>query len=338
LGGVTAIGNSAFADCDKLTEVFFGAKTAPTLGSVANPISPFNNTSAVAYVPIDGTGYAAEAFRNNFDETPLISTAPSFTTNPVPQSSAVGKTASFSVVATGAPTPKLQWQLSTDDGATWTNIEGETNDTLVVTATDMSFNGYKYRCVATSALGSIESSAALHTVTLTTLSTLSIKAKDVTWTGKSITSGLKFTAKVNGKDVTLTVGKDIKLSNFKANKNIGKATVTLTAVAGSVYKDSKTVSFNIVPKSLGKPKVTVGKKQVKVSWKKGAKAQKLTGYKVQYRASGTTKWKTKTVKAKNASLVVKKLKKSKKYQVRIAAYKGAYTSTYSAIKTSAKVK
>lgn len=53
----------------------------------------------------------------------------------------------FTVSATGTPTPRLQWQKSVDGGNTWVNIDGETGSSYSI---DMSgsLNNTKYRCVA----------------------------------------------------------------------------------------------------------------------------------------------------------------------------------------------
>ena len=65
-------------------------------------------------------------------------------------------TATFSVtvVITGTtpPTPTYQWQISTDNGATWNNVSdgagGTTADYTTATAT-IAMNGYLYRCIIT---------------------------------------------------------------------------------------------------------------------------------------------------------------------------------------------
>ena len=72
---------------------------------------------------------------------------------------------------------------------------------------------------------------------------------------------------------------------------------------------------------------------------KGKKPTDVTSYKVQYRIKGKKKWKTKTFKASGTKLVIKKLKKGKKYQVRIRAVKhNGLVSKYSKTKTGKKIK
>ena len=71
---------------------------------------------------------------------------PSITTQPTNQTVAAGQSASFSAAASGSPPPIVQWQLSTNGGATWNNISGATRTTLTVPASSTQ-NGNKYRAV-----------------------------------------------------------------------------------------------------------------------------------------------------------------------------------------------
>jgi hypothetical protein len=71
---------------------------------------------------------------------------PSITTQPTNQTVAAGQSASFSAAASGSPAPTVQWQVSTDGGATWNNISGATRTTLTVPAASTQ-NGNKYRAV-----------------------------------------------------------------------------------------------------------------------------------------------------------------------------------------------
>ena len=85
-----------------------------------------------------------------------------------------------------------------------------------------------------------------------------------------------------------------------------------------------------------------GTKQIKVTWKKQNK--QTTGYKIQYTTDKKFKKSVKAstiTKNKYTSKTIKKLKKNKKYYVRICTYKKVgkttYYSTWSKVK-SVKVK
>ena len=123
----------------------------------------------------------------------------------------------------------------------------------------------------------------------------------------------------------LTKGKDYEIA-YTDNKNVGKAKVTVTG-KGS-YAGTKVKTFRIVPEGTSISKVTKGKKQFTVKWKK--QSTQTTGYQIRYSTSSKfSKAKTVTVKKNTtASKVVKKLKANKKYYVKVRTYKKIGNSTY----------
>ncbi len=82
-----------------------------------------------------------------------------------------------------------------------------------------------------------------------------------------------------------------------------------------------------------------GKKQLTVNV---TKQQGVSGYQIQYRVKGTSKWTSKTLKGTKTKLVLKKLKAGKKYQVRARAFVKVGSKTvygaYSKVKTGKKIK
>ena len=91
-------------------------------------------------------------------------TTPTISTQPTGQTVTEGNTASFTVEANG-DNLSYQWQQSADNGQSWPDIDGATNDTYSIEATTISMSGYQYRCVVTSASGvSVTSAAATLTV------------------------------------------------------------------------------------------------------------------------------------------------------------------------------
>jgi len=89
---------------------------------------------------------------------------PSFFANPTSITRFAGQSASFSVSPSGFPSVTLQWQHSTNNGLTWTNIPGETASTLTLSTVNTGMNGHRFRCIATNLLGSTVSHVAILTV------------------------------------------------------------------------------------------------------------------------------------------------------------------------------
>ena len=88
---------------------------------------------------------------------------PSVTTHPATQTVCAGANVTFTSAATGTPTPTVQWQVSTNGGSTWSNINGATNSTFTQAVTTAD-NNERYRAVWTNSEGPVNSNAAILTV------------------------------------------------------------------------------------------------------------------------------------------------------------------------------
>ena len=110
-----------------------------------------------------GSGGGGTVAPNPNPTTPPDS-APTITTQPASASVTAPATATFNVAATGVPQPTYQWQLSTDGGATFSDISGATGASYTTAATSGADGGHRYRVVVSNALGSITSAAATLTV------------------------------------------------------------------------------------------------------------------------------------------------------------------------------
>ena len=135
----------------------------------------------------------------------------------------------------------------------------------------------------------------------------------------------------------LTENDDYTLK-YKNNKAIGKGYVIVTGVGE--YYGTYTLTFRIVPKKAALSKVTPGKKRMTVKIKSKVATTGGSIYQIAYRVKGTSKWKYTTTKTQ--SKVIKKLKKGKKYQVKVRAYKSVsgtkYYGAWSTVKTTKKIK
>jgi hypothetical protein len=84
--------------------------------------------------------------------TVQVNQAPTVTSNPVNQTVQPGTSVSFTATASGVPTPTVQWQVSTDGGASFANLAGATATIYTFTA-QLSQNGNQYRAVFSNGIG-----------------------------------------------------------------------------------------------------------------------------------------------------------------------------------------
>jgi alpha-tubulin suppressor-like RCC1 family protein len=96
--------------------------------------------------------------------SPQDEKAPKITTAPVNATVNEGQSASFEAAAVGSPTPTVQWLVSTNEGATWANVEGGTSDKLTVPDTKVSESGDQYRAVFKNSAGQASTKAVVLTV------------------------------------------------------------------------------------------------------------------------------------------------------------------------------
>ena len=96
--------------------------------------------------------------------TGTVKYAPAITTQPTSQTVTEGETATFTVEASGTELLSYQWQQSTDNGNSWTNIDSANAAEYATGQTTTSMNGYQYRCMVSNSVGSVESNAATLTV------------------------------------------------------------------------------------------------------------------------------------------------------------------------------
>lgn len=119
-------------------------------------------------------------------------------------------------------------------------------------------------------------------------------------------------------------------------KGYGKTTIVLIAGGTSEYKTAvKEVTVTVVPAKVTGVSVSNKKaKQLAVKWKKN---KNVSGYQIQY-ATNKSFAKAKTVKASSAKSAIRKLKKGKKYYVRVRAYKSINGEKFVGSWSKAKVK
>ncbi len=151
----------------------------------------------------------------------------SITTSPSSLTVTAGQTVSFTAAAIGSPSPTVQWQFSTDGGATFTNVSGSaaTSTTLTFTAS-MSQNGNLFRAAFTNSSGTVMSTAATLTVNMAQSATALASSKGSTLFGQAVSFTVTVTAVPPG------AGTPTGTVTFSdGNASIGTATLDSTGAA-----------------------------------------------------------------------------------------------------------
>jgi len=138
---------SAGASCQYAVD-FIPTVAGLNTGSLTLTDNNLNASNAAQNIGLSGNG---------------TGTAPTIITNPSSQTVNAGQTAIFIAAASGAPTPTVQWQVSTDGGSTFVNVPGA-NATLLSVLASAGMDGYRYQAVFTNAIGSATTTAATLTV------------------------------------------------------------------------------------------------------------------------------------------------------------------------------
>lgn len=131
-------------------------------------VDALGNWSCTPESPLADGPHTITATASNRSDPAAVSffvSAQSLTITHTPQDARVcaGALATFTAAASGYPVPGAQWQVSTDGGAHFDNLQGETTDTLAFTAL-VSQHGRQYRVLYENLLESAASAAAVLTV------------------------------------------------------------------------------------------------------------------------------------------------------------------------------
>lgn len=147
-----------------------------------------------------------------------------------------------------------------------------------------------------------------------------IKPKSIAGLKYSKISNKEYTAKqikpsLSVKDGSKTLVKNTNYTvTYSENKSIGYGYVKVKGKGD--YTGSKSIKFTIIPQKVKDFKAATKKGALSLKWKK---SPTVSGYQIQYRKMGTSKYKSITVKTTKKTLG--KLSKKKYYQVKIRAYK-----------------
>jgi uncharacterized repeat protein (TIGR01451 family) len=157
--------NVSGAISDTIASLAPGASVTYTVSVTVDSAATGTLTNTATVTPAAGTTDPNPNNNTATDTDTVASPAPKITSSPTDQTCSLGGLATFTASATGTPTPTIQWQVSTDGGATYINLGGGTSSTLTIACLSASLNGNLYRAVFTNPSGSATTSAAKLTVT-----------------------------------------------------------------------------------------------------------------------------------------------------------------------------
>lgn len=146
---------------------------------------------------------------------------------------------------------------------------------------------------------------------------ITLSAADYTYNGKTRHPSVA----VKGRDGRVIASSNYKVTYTGGCRSVGKYTVQIAFLGNYSGKTSRT--FVIRPKGSSISRIEKGKKKITVKWKK--QAVQTTGYQIQYSVrknfKGGDKGTILVKQNKKTSAALTKLKRQKKYYVRIRTYK-----------------
>ncbi len=157
-GARTAAARTAATQAAQAAPVDLGAGQADDSGAFsANPVLPGRGVWQVVALGTAPDGTTAALSVVLAAAAPGSGVAPVVTASPVPVTAAAGTPVTLTAAGAGLPAPTVQWQLSTDGGAAWTDVPGATTGTLSTTA---GVGTTLYRAVFTNSSGRATSASA----------------------------------------------------------------------------------------------------------------------------------------------------------------------------------
>jgi hypothetical protein len=220
---ITALFRSITRSTACATQVSSPLSGSPSAGAQRNGRSVTAHLSTVATVAAVLLGCALLAACGAGHSTPKAS-APVITTNPMSVTVTAGTAATFNAAASGQPAPTVQWQVSTNGGATFTNIAGANSPTLGIVGTTAALSGNEYQAVFMNASGSATTTPA--TLTVNTAPAITTNPANVTVAAGAPAT---FTAAASGTP-TPTVQWQVSTSGG-AFTNVSGATSTTLSIA-----------------------------------------------------------------------------------------------------------
>jgi Immunoglobulin I-set domain len=182
--------------------------------------------------------------------TLTVTVIPEVTKDPSSVEILEGEEATFEASASGVPTPSVQWELSTNGGATWNPLGGATSDSLTVASAKTSESGDEYRALFTNSAGKAETTAATLTVNVVPMITKDPSSVEVL-EGEAAT----FEASASGMP-SPTVQWELSTSKGATWSPVGGATSDTLKVVSAVESESGDEYRAVFTSSVGKAETT----------------------------------------------------------------------------------
>nr|WP_321227420.1 GEVED domain-containing protein [uncultured Psychroserpens sp.] len=238
--------------CNSTTLTYSGTATPGTVDywqTTATGTSTANNATGTFNATATGTYYvrtfltATSCWSTGATSYGVvINSAPTISGQPANAIRTIPNTATFTVTATGSPTPTYQWQVDTGSG--FNNVTGGTGATTnsyTTGATAAGMHNNQYRCVVTNTCGSVNSNSA--TLTLTNNSPNNVTAATGCFTDDSV--NISWNAPASGTtptgyiifaraDGTNPFGTKADADTYTPNSNFAAATTVTPATLGKV--------------------------------------------------------------------------------------------------------
>ncbi len=196
--------------------------------------------------------------RGEVFRTMKVDAAPVITSSPTAQTVAAGATATFSVIATGSPTPAFRWRRN---GVT---LSGATAATLTLTNAQPADAG-QYSVSVTNSLGSVSSLPVALTVTVpASAPAITVQpVQQLVNAGGAVTFSLTVTGtgpftyqwRRNGEAIPAATAAELTLASVQP-ANAGAYSVVVTNASGSVT--SRDVTLSVIPAGFGATHAVVG--------------------------------------------------------------------------------
>jgi PKD repeat protein len=187
----------------------------------------------------------------------IACTAATIKNNPTNETVCAGSNTIFGI-STGGSVASYQWEVSTNSGGSWTNINNggvysnATTDTLIISGVPSGFNGYEYRCAVTGTCSGTPTSTAaiLNLLGIPTI-TGSITGNTTVCSGSTNTYSIGAVSGATSYSWTLPSGwtgtSTINSINATASTNAGTISVTADDLCGNSSPVTLPVTVNQAP-------------------------------------------------------------------------------------------